>query len=512
MTTTGFAAVDLGASSGRVIVGLVTPAQGRRGATVSLHEVARFANGPVTDTDGHLRWDVRRVFDGVLEGLRTATREFGPLAGIGVDAWAVDYGLLDDGALVTDPFHYRDSRTDGVVGLVQRRVPPEVMYAITGAQTQPFNTVYQLEVDRDRLARTPGAELLMIPDLVNYWLTGRRVGEVTNASTTQLLDIDRRAWSSELLDALDLPRGLLPVLVEPGTVVGPLQADVLGGVATGGAVPAVIAVGSHDTASAVVGVPASPGERFAYVSCGTWSLVGLEIDRPVRTTGSREANFTNELGVDGTVRFQRNVMGLWLLQESMREWSGRGPTPDLAELLAEAAHLPGAVAMFDVDEPGFLPPGDMPARIASAVRAAGGRVPTTRAETVRAILDSLALAYRRAVHAARSLTGREVDVIRLVGGGARNELLCALTAQATGIPVVAGPVEAAAVGNVLVQARAVGVLAGGLPELRATRVTDEVSRRFEPVGDAARWALAEDRLYGRGGEPTTVVLRSGHGA
>jgi rhamnulokinase len=441
------AAADLGAASGRVIAGRVGPTE------LSIVECKRFANRPVT-VRGTLYWDVLDLYRGVLDGLRAA----GPLDGIGIDAWGVDYGLLDaDGALVGNPVHYRDARTADAVG------DPD-LYPITGLQFLPFNTINQLAAER-RLDQA--RHLLPMPDLLVYWLTGSIGAELTIASTTQLLDVRARDWAPSL--AARFVPGLLPPIREPGTVIGPageLAGD-LGGTP-------VIAVGSHDTASAVVGVPAS-GERFAYISCGTWSLVGVELPGPVLTEQSRRANFTNELGVDGTVRYLRNVMGLWLLQECLRAW----PDASVGALLDEAARLP-ARSLIDPDDPVFLPPGDMPARIADACRRADQPVPATRAATVRCIVDSLAAAHRLAVEAAAELSGHAVDVVHVVGGGARNALLCQLTADACGLPVIAGPVEATALGNVLVQARALGALDGDLASLRALVRATQPTIRYEP--------------------------------
>ena len=442
------AAADLGAASGRVIVGDV-------GAdTLELRECHRFPNRPVR-TAGTLHWDILALYQGVLDGLRAA----GPVDGIGVDSWAVDYGLLDaDGALLGNPVHYRDERTAGAKDNLERLGARE-LYATTGLQFLPFNTIHQLAAE-PRLGLAD--RLLLIPDLLTYWLTGEQGAEVTNASTTQLLDVTARAWATGLMAKADVDPALFPELREPGTVIG--EAD---------GTP-VIAVGSHDTASAVVGVPADH-ERFAYISCGTWSLVGVELDAPVLTEASREANFTNELGVDGTVRYLRNVMGLWLLQECVREWGA-----DTASLLAEAAKLPKG-AVVDPDDPVFLPPGDMPARIAAACERSGLPVPEDRPAMVRCVVDSLADAHRRAVEDAQSLSGKAVDVVHIVGGGARNALLCQLTADACGLPVVAGPVEATAIGNVLVQARALGALDGDLTRLRALiRATQPVTR-YQPT-------------------------------
>ena len=469
-----FAAVDLGASSGRVMAGRVGP------GVLELAEVRRFPNRPVR-VNGTLHWDVLGLYGNVLDGLRAAPSG---LASVGVDSWAVDYGLLDEnGALLGNPVHYRDARTDGVMDRVRAEVGDDLLYRASGLQFLPFNTVYQLVADRG-LARA--RTLLLVPDLLAYWLTGEIGAERTNASTTGLLDVRTGAWSRELLTRLDLPAGILPPLRDPGTPIGPLRADVAA--ETGHAGLRVTAVGSHDTASAVAAVPATTG-RFAYISCGTWSLVGVELDAPVLTGASREANFTNEGGVDGTVRYLRNVMGLWLLQECLRAWGD----PDLGELLAKAEHVPGLRSLVDAGDPEFLPPGGMPDRIAAHCRRRGLPEPDGRAATVRCILDSLALAHRAAVRQAAALSGTDVDVVHLVGGGSRGDLLCRLTADACGLPVVAGPVEATALGNVLTQARAHGV-AGDLAESRALVAATQPLRRFTPSGDGARWDDAAARL------------------
>ncbi len=476
------AAVDLGASSGRVMVGTVSPGH------LGLEEVHRFPNGPVQAEDGSLRWPIDRIYREVLEGLAAAGR----VDAIGVDSWAVDYGLLDDeGDLLAEPFSYRDSRTDGMGERVAEVVGDAELYAVTGLQHLPFNTVYQL------LAETSLADaetMLLLPDLVGFWLTGQLGAEATNASTTQLFDVRTRTWATGLADRLGIPARLLPPVREPGDVVGRLRLNVAD--ATGQpAVTAVVAVGSHDTASAVVGVPAAPGVPFAYISSGTWSLVGVELDEPVLTEDARAANFTNEGGVDATIRFLRNVMGLWVLSESLRTWGLE--TADLPDLLAEAEASPAFGPMVDVDGPEFLTPGDMPARIAAACAATGQTAPDTRGEVVRCILESLALAYRRQVRAAARLSGVAVEVVHVVGGGARNTLLCQLTADACGLPVLAGPVEAAALGNVLVQARTLGADLPDLAAMRALVAATQPVDRFEPVGDDRPWAEAEERLTAR---------------
>ena len=459
---------------------------------LSLSEVFRFPNVPVR-VRGTLHWDILALFNGTLEGLRTAVREGPELTSVGIDSWAVDYGLLGvDGNLLGNPVHYRDSRTEGVQERVLSTVPAPELYARTGIQLLPFNTVFQLVAAADTSSLKAAARLLLIPDLVSFWLTAEMGAEVTNASTTQLIDIHTSGWAEDVMRRLGIEPTLFPPLRRAGESAGTLQPDLRRELGLSRDLP-VTAVGSHDTASAVVAVPAS-APAFAYISCGTWSLVGVELESAVLTDESRLANFTNEAGVDGTVRYLRNVMGLWLLQESLRTWSLAGEPADLKALLHDASRVRQFTALVDPDAPVFLPPGDMPARIAAFCRDTGQRPPQTRAETTRCILDSLALAFRRAVREAAALSGRQVDVVHIVGGGARNTLLCQLTADACARPVVAGPVEAAALGNVLVQARAAGVIGGSLSELRALCRRTQSLRYVDPVVDERAWAAAARRL------------------
>lgn len=434
-----FAAVDLGASSGRVMAGTV------EGDAVGLRELHRFPNAMV-ERDGHLRWDLSGLFAEVQAGLA----EVPEAESVGIDTWGVDYGLLGaDGELLAEPVAYRDERTAEVIVRVHERVAPEELYRITGLQFLPFNTIYQLAADD----LAGAAHALLLPDLVAYWLTGELGTEVTNASTTGLLDVHTTQWSAELFERLGLRSDLFPPLEAPGARRG----------------EKVVTVGSHDTASAVVAVPATT-DRFAYVSSGTWSLVGLELAEPVVTEAARAANFTNELGVDGRTRFLRNVGGLWLLEECCREWG-----MDRAGLLTAAAELPVGGPRVDVDDPAFLSPGGMPERIA----AAAGRA-LDPPETTRCIVDSLAHAYARTVQQAAELAGATVEVIHVVGGGSRNELLCRLTAEAAGLPVLAGPVEATALGNVLVQARAAGAVPDTLEAIRERLAATTPLRRYDP--------------------------------
>jgi rhamnulokinase len=458
--TLSLAAVDLGASSGRVMAARVGPQQ------LELTEVHRFANRPVR-TRGTLHWDVLSLYAGVVDGLRAAGREAGRVDGVGIDSWAVDYGLLDaDGALLGNPVHYRDARTDGVAA----RFDGLALYTASGIATQPFNTLFQLAAARGTAQLEAARTLLMIPDLLSYWLTGVAGTELTNASTTGLLAAGGGDWSPDLLALAGVDAALFPPLRAPGSPAGAIQSSL--GVSPG---TPVTVVASHDTASAVAGVPGAG--NFAYISCGTWSLVGVELPAPVVTRDSYEAGFTNEIGVDGTVRYLRNVMGLWLLQECRRAWD-----LPLPALLAGAAAQPAGRSIIDATDPVFLPPGDMPGRIAAACRAAGQPVPETPAAMTRCILDSLALAYRRAVDDARRLAGVSVDVVHMVGGGVQNELLCQLTADACGLPVLAGPVEAGALGNVLVQARALGVVGPDLSSMRALLRETQPLIRYEPRG------------------------------
>jgi rhamnulokinase len=477
-----YAAVDLGASSGRVMVGRVGP------DSLELAEAHRFPNRPVRVPEG-LRWDVLGLYGGVLDGLRAAGAHCGGrLDSVGIDSWAVDHGLLDaDGALLGNPVHYRDARTEGIAEKVWATVPAPDLYAATGLQYAPFNTLYQLVAARSSEQLAHAKRLLLIPDLLTHWLTGEQGTEITNASTTQLIDPRTRTWSDDIASRLGVDLDLFAPLRQPGDPAGVLRPDVLEETGLKGPVP-VTAVGSHDTASAVAAVPAGD-ERFAYICTGTWSLAGLELAAPVLTEESRAANFTNELGLDGTVRYLRNIMGLWLLQECVRAWGD----PDLGALLLDAAKVPALRSVVDAGDAAFLAPGRMPERIAEACRASGQPVPESPAEITRCILDSLALAHRRAIEDAQRLADHPVDIVYVVGGGTRNALLCQLTADACGLPVVAGPTEAAAFGNVLVQARAHG-LVGDLAGMRRLLTRTQPLTRYESQGDPQRWREAQDRL------------------
>ncbi|MET0932228.1 MAG: rhamnulokinase family protein [Mycetocola sp.] len=459
------AAVDLGATSGRVMLGHVGPNE------LWLEPVHRFPNGPVAGTDG-LHWDATGLFRAVLTGLTEAARRQPDIRSVGIDSWAVDYGLLSDGRLLAEPFHYRDGRTERGVAAVHAVAPFADLYAQNGLQFLPFNTLYQFAAEGSRLLDADAA--LLIPDLIAHWLTGARVAEVTNASTTGLLTVDG-TWNEQLIARLGFPRDLFPPLVKPGAHLGTLLPGIAAELGLDPSTP-VTAVGSHDTASAVVAVPMHDSDA-AWISCGTWGLVGLELECPVLSEASRAANFTNEGGVDGRTRFLHNVMGLWLLSESVRTWEREsGEAIDLPTLLGQAAAVSGPVPMFDANDPRFLNPGDMPARISAVLTEVGQPVPRSPAEFVRSILESLADAFARAIHTASDLAKTPVGVVHIVGGGSLNSLLCQLTADRAGLPVLAGPVEATAIGNVLIQARTVGLLTGDLESLR-----ELVARSFEPV-------------------------------
>lgn len=490
-------AVDLGASSGRIMVGSVSTAGP---GELDLEEVYRFPNGPVR-AGGTLYWDVVGIHREVLTGLRAAGGG-GPVDAIGIDSWAVDYGLLDaGGALIGNPVSHRDSRTEGVRERVVKVLPERELYATTGLQQLPFNTLYQLLSTPDLLAHAQ--TMLLIPDLLTFWLTGAVGAERTNASTTQLYDVHARSWAEGLASRVGVPTRLLPSLRDPGTIVGTLLPDTAAEVGLPASTP-VVAVASHDTASAVVAVPFLDRERAAYISSGTWSLVGVELAEPVLSEAAREANFTNEGGVDGTIRFLRNVSGLWVLSESLRTWAAQGRQADLDQLLQDAGRMPALVSVVDLDAPEFLAPGDMEGRIAAACAASGQPVPSTQPEVTRCIVDSLALAYRRVVRQAAELSERPVEMVHVVGGGSQNALLCRLSASACGLPVLAGPVEAASLGNVLVQARALGADVPDLAAMRSlVRSTHELTR-YEPADagvSEADWEAAAARLAGA--RPTT---------
>ena len=476
----GYLAFDLGAESGRVVLGRFD------GERVTLEEVHRFPNMPIRLPDG-LHWDVLRIFAEIKEGLTRAASLAGEggIQGIGVDTWAVDFGLLDrDGSLVGNPYHHRDERTEGMLEEAFRRVPKEEIYGTTGIQFLRINTLYQLLAMEKSPLLEAGETLLMVPDLLNYWLTGEKACEYTNATSTQLYDLERDGWATEMMERLGIPARLFPRIISPAMELGPLLPEVAEEASLNGEVP-VIAVASHDTASAVVAVPAEV-ESFAYVSSGTWSLVGVETPQAVTTTEAMEANFTNEGGLGGRTRLLKNVMGLWLLQECRREWAKDGEGYSYEELVRLAEEAPAFSAFVDPDHSSFMAPGGMLGRIRSFCEETGQDPPRGPGEISRCIFDSLALKYRHVIEQAERLSGRPVEAIHVVGGGSRNALLCQLTADTTRLPVLAGPVEATAMGNVMVQALARGRV-NSLEEIRAVVRHSAEATRYEPGGDAERW-------------------------
>ena len=495
--TTNYVAFDLGADSGRAVVGRLD------GGKLVLKELHRFPNGPVRVLGAlgrdHLHWDILRLFAEMKAALARYVGEYGPqLTGMGVDTWGVDFGLLDaQGALLGYPYHYRDQRTEGMFEQAFRRVPREEVFERTGIQFMEINTLYQLlSMRRSGDATLDAARtFLMMPDLFNYWLTGVQACEFSDATTTQCFDPRAGTWARGLLGRLGLPTDIFREVVPPGTVIGDLRAD-LGEEVGLGRVP-VIAPACHDTGSAVAAVPAE-GEDFAYISSGTWSLMGVEVREPVITAESLAFNLTNEGGVCGTYRLLKNIMGLWLVQECRRTWAAEGQDLSYDDLTQLAAEVPAFGPLVDPDAHEFLRPGDMPARIRAFCARTGQRAPETRGEIVRTALESLACKYRWVLEKLETMLGRRLGVIHIVGGGSQNRLLCQLAADATRRPVVAGPVEATAAGNVLMQALARGRL-GTLDEVREVVRRSFDVERYEP-GAAAGWDEAYARFLTLAGE------------
>ncbi len=475
------AAVDLGAESGRVVVGTFD------GDRLAIDDVHRFPNVPV-ELAGTLHWDFLRLFGDVASGLRRAGAA-GPIASVGVDSWGVDFGLLDGrGRLLANPVHYRDARTDGMQEAAFGVVPRAEIYRVTGIQFMPINTLYQL------LAMVRAADplleqadrLLLTADLFAHFLSGAAVAEYTNASTSQCLDAVARDWAGPMLERLGIPTGLLPEIVTPGTLLGGLRPEMAGSPGLGAT--RVVAPASHDTASAVVGTPlASPATAF--LSSGTWSLIGLEVPAPIMSGVTLAANLTNEGGIAGTIRLLRNVVGLWLVQESRRALWPAGDAPTYVELAEMAETAPAFTAFIDPDDERFLHPGDLPARVRAFCAETGQPVPAETATLMRVILESLALGYAAAVDQLSAAVGFPVEAVHIVGGGSNHRLLCRLTAGATGLPVRAGPVEATASGNLAVQAIAAGELAS-VAEARELVARSFPVTAYDPGGD---WTEARAR-------------------
>ncbi len=488
--STSFLALDLGAESGRAMLGRL--ADGR----LHLSEVHRFANGPVRVPDKagrvSLHWDVLHLWSQIQQGIALAGRE-GPLAGIGVDTWGVDFGLLNrHGRLIGNPYHYRDGRTDGMLAEAFRRTPQAEIFEQTGIQFLQLNSLYQLlsMAISGAPELTEAETFLPMPSLFSYWLSGRAVCEFSIATTTQCYNPRRDGWATSLLAALGIPTGIFPEVVPAGTVLGPLQmalAEELGV----GPVP-IIAPASHDTGSAVAAVPARQPLRFAWISSGTWSVMGAELAEPLITPQSLAYDFTNEGGAGHTFRFCKNIMGLWLLQECRRIWASQGDERTYAELTEMAAGASPFCSVIDVDDGDFLKPGDMPERIRAFCRRTGQEAPDEKGALVRCILEGIALKYRLLLERLEEMLGRRLEPIHIVGGGAQSRLLSRFTADATGRTVITGPVEATAAGNILVQAVAQGHL-GSLSEARAIVRDSFELVTFEP-GKPNGWDEAYARL------------------
>ncbi|MDR1734161.1 MAG: rhamnulokinase [Oscillospiraceae bacterium] len=462
MHTKTYAAIDLGASSGRVMLGTYD------GEHLSLEEVHRFSNDPVT-VGGTFYWDVLRLLHEIKTGLREAglvLKDRGKtLSGIGIDTWGVDYGIIDRrGKLVGNPVHYRDSRTDGMPEAIYQKFSAEALYQETGIQLIQLNTVFQLaaEVKDNPAAFSERQTLLYMPDLLGYFLTGQKVSEFSIAATSQLLNADTGVYSGKVLDTIGVPGTAFPPIVQPGTVLGVLLPAVQEECGLGD-VP-VFSVCGHDTASAVCAVP-SADESFAFISSGTWSLFGTEIDTPLRSAQAVKHNFTNERGPEGKVRFLRNHTGLWLIQESRRQWEREGRKYSYAQLEQSARAEADFTSVINTDDAAFTPPGDIPGRIRALCENSGVPAPQNVGQTVQCIYISLAAKYKQALADLKECTGKDFSAIHVIGGGTKDNYLCQLTADATGLPVLAGPTEATVIGNIGVQLAADGLL-NGLADIR----------------------------------------------
>ena len=482
--------IDLGAESGRVVAGLWD------GQNLRVEELHRFANGPVNIGDT-LRWDVLRLWAEIQNGLSLAARRFaGKISSVGVDGWGVDFVLLSkSGEMMGQPYHYRDSRTNGILEQALQKVPRSEVFAASGLQFMEINTLYQLLALKKQSPEVLDAadRLLMIPDFINWCLSGAKVAEFTNATTTQCLHPTKRQWSSDMLQRFDLPAKIFPEIVSPGTRLGPLRPIVAS--ATGLEKVSVIAPATHDTASAVAAIPAaSARQNWAYISSGTWSLVGIESPEAQLSPRVLDLNFTNEGGVDGTYRLLKNVTGLWLVQQCRKSFAMRGADftySDLAQL-AEAA--PALCSLIDPDDARFLNPPDMPRAIQDYCAATAQPVPQSEGALIRCVLESLALKYQVVLGWLEELTGEKIEVIHIVGGGSRNDLLNQFTANATARPVLAGPVEATALGNLLMQMRATGEC-GSLSEMRDIVRKSSELRRFEPKpASLVQWEEARGKF------------------
>ena len=453
--TTRFIGFDLGAESGRCVVG--TLHEGK----LTLDEVHRFTTHTVR-FQGGLHWDILAIAEEMLKGLVNARKSHGPdFEGIGVDTWGVDYVLVDpEGRVLGYPYHYRDDRTDTIMSEAFAVVPKEALYAKTGIQFMQFNTVFQLLAEKKRRLNLlgPAGAMLLIPDFFNYMFSGVMKSEYTVASTTGLIDPAKRIWSWELIEKFGISRHIFPGIVEPGTILGPLLPGIASKTGLNSGIP-VIATACHDTASAVVSVPATGGS-WSFLSSGTWSLMGVEMKKPVLSPGAMKYNFTNEGGVDGTIRFLKNLAGLWPVQECRRTWMEGKKEFGYRQLSGLAREEGFAGAWVDLTDPRFLKAGEMPDKILGYVRESGGEAKSGPGWIIRVVLESLAFSYRKTIMEIEEVTGVRLDRLHAVGGGIQNELLAQLAADATGLTVYAGPVEGTIAGNLGVQAVARGIVSG----------------------------------------------------
>ena len=474
-------AIDLGASSGRGIVGSFD------GQKLSIKENHRFSNDPVI-LCGRMYWDVLRIFHEIKQSIRKTVLDGDAIRSIGIDTWGVDYALLDaSGKMLANPYHYRDARTEGIVSYVGRFFAPEELYAKTGIQSMNFNTVFQLAADLrdDPLMVANASRMLNIPDLLNYFLTGNMANEYTILSTGALLNAHQRDYAKDIIVKAGIPEGLFGEIVQPGTSMGKLLSEVQSEVGKTDA--EVLTVASHDTASAVIAVPTQEKE-FLFISSGTWSLMGTELDSPMINAETEKYNFTNEGGINNTIRFLKNIMGLWLIQESRRQWKREGKEYSFAELEALAREAKPHQCFIDPDDAAFVAPGDLPARVREFCQKTGQYVPQTVGEVVRCIYESLALKYRYTAEIIGKLTGIKPRVIHVVGGGTKDTFLSQMTADACKIPVCAGPEEATAIGNLLVQLMAKGE-AKTLSDARAIVAASFATKHYMPQNTDA-WDAA----------------------